>query len=71
MALEELTVAPRGGLFRSGRRDGRGPTAAACMIGVRMQKIKYFGSWAMESSVVLDYIDPTVLPCPATWHLFG
>eukprot|EP00873_Tetraselmis_striata_P033011 jgi/Tetstr1/453275/TSEL_003957.t1 len=36
-----------------------------------MQKIKYFGGRAMESSVVLDYIDPTVLPCPAAWHLFG
>eukprot|EP00873_Tetraselmis_striata_P042740 jgi/Tetstr1/463004/TSEL_007943.t1 len=50
-----------------------GATTAAYVIGVRMQKIKYFGGWAMESSVVLDYsIDPTVLPCPAAaWHLFG
>eukprot|EP00873_Tetraselmis_striata_P027418 jgi/Tetstr1/447682/TSEL_035040.t1 len=33
-----------------------------------LQLIKYFGGWAMESCVVLDYIDPTVLPCPAAWH---
>eukprot|EP00873_Tetraselmis_striata_P037896 jgi/Tetstr1/458160/TSEL_044651.t1 len=41
------------------------------VIGVTMQKIKYFGGWAMEFSVVLDYIDPTVMPCPVAWHLFG
>eukprot|EP00873_Tetraselmis_striata_P038663 jgi/Tetstr1/458927/TSEL_000391.t1 len=40
---------------------------AAYVIGVTMQKIKYFGGWAMESNVVLNYIyfDPTVLPCEA------
>eukprot|EP00873_Tetraselmis_striata_P012026 jgi/Tetstr1/432290/TSEL_021692.t1 len=48
-----------------------GATTTAYVIGVTMQKIKYFGGWAMETSVVLDYIDPTVLPCPAAWHLFG
>eukprot|EP00873_Tetraselmis_striata_P011873 jgi/Tetstr1/432137/TSEL_021594.t1 len=48
-----------------------GATTAAYVIGVTLQKIKYFGGWAKESSVVLDYIDPTVLPCPAAWHLFG
>jgi hypothetical protein len=26
-----------------------------------LQKIKYFGGWSTESSVVLDYIDPTIL----------
>eukprot|EP00873_Tetraselmis_striata_P020111 jgi/Tetstr1/440375/TSEL_028710.t1 len=51
--------------------DLTGATTVAYVIGVTMQKIKYFGGWAMESSVVLDYIDPTVLPCPAAWHLVG
>eukprot|EP00873_Tetraselmis_striata_P018441 jgi/Tetstr1/438705/TSEL_027254.t1 len=46
-------------------------TTAAYVIGVTMQKIKYFGGWAMEADMVLDYIDRTVLPCPAAWHLFG
>jgi hypothetical protein len=36
-----------------------------------MQKIKFFGGWARESDVVLDYIDPRVLPCPGAWQLFG
>eukprot|EP00873_Tetraselmis_striata_P043531 jgi/Tetstr1/463795/TSEL_008610.t1 len=49
----------------------KGATTATYVIGVTMQKIKYFGGWAMESSVVLDYIDPTGLPCLAAWHLFG
>eukprot|EP00873_Tetraselmis_striata_P021078 jgi/Tetstr1/441342/TSEL_029593.t1 len=82
MAVEELTMAPGAGLFRPGRRDGRGfawtshslrkgATTAAYVTGVMMQKIKYsIGGWAMEFSMVLDYIDPTMLPCPAAWHLF-
>jgi hypothetical protein len=36
-----------------------------------MHKIKFFGGWARESDVVFDYIDPTVLPCPGAWQLFG
>eukprot|EP00873_Tetraselmis_striata_P020949 jgi/Tetstr1/441213/TSEL_029469.t1 len=32
----------------------KGDTTAAYVIGVTMQKIKYFGGWAMESSAVLD-----------------
>eukprot|EP00873_Tetraselmis_striata_P036590 jgi/Tetstr1/456854/TSEL_043526.t1 len=47
---------------RKGLAVWQGATTAAYVIGVTMQKIKYFGGWAMESGVVLDYIDPTVLP---------
>jgi hypothetical protein len=36
-----------------------------------MEKIKFFGGWARESEVVLDYFDPTVLPSPGAWQLFG
>eukprot|EP00873_Tetraselmis_striata_P008724 jgi/Tetstr1/428988/TSEL_018963.t1 len=106
MAVEELTVAPRAGFIRPGRRDGRALLASAVnnffkdhgresmalgdlvsnvhkglaasqvtlhpeMMRAPLPKIKYFGGWAMESSVVLDYIDPTVMPYPAAWHLFG
>eukprot|EP00873_Tetraselmis_striata_P004796 jgi/Tetstr1/425060/TSEL_015524.t1 len=42
--------------------DVRGATTAAYVIGVMMEKIKYFGDWAMKSSMMLDYIEPTVLP---------
>eukprot|EP00873_Tetraselmis_striata_P033013 jgi/Tetstr1/453277/TSEL_003959.t1 len=43
---------------------------AAYAIGVVMQKIKRFGGWAQVSSVVLDYINPTALPCAASWQLY-
>eukprot|EP00873_Tetraselmis_striata_P036362 jgi/Tetstr1/456626/TSEL_043329.t1 len=55
-----------------GQAKGTADTlTTAYVISVTMQKIKYFGGWAMESGVVLDYIDPTVLPCQAAWHLSG
>jgi hypothetical protein len=50
----------------------KGAATAAYNIGTPMQKIiKFFGGWARELDVVLDYIDPTVLPCPGAWRLFG
>eukprot|EP00873_Tetraselmis_striata_P004168 jgi/Tetstr1/424432/TSEL_001453.t1 len=49
----------------------KGAATAAYAIGVVLQKIKHFGGWAQLSSVVLDYIDPTALPCAASWQLFG
>jgi hypothetical protein len=36
-----------------------------------MQEINFFGGWARESDVVLDYNDRTVLPSPGAWQLFG
>jgi hypothetical protein len=38
-----------------------GAATAAYNIGVTLQKIKHFGGWSTESSVVLDYIDPIAL----------
>eukprot|EP00873_Tetraselmis_striata_P029593 jgi/Tetstr1/449857/TSEL_036919.t1 len=48
-----------------------GAATAAYAIGVVLQKIKHFGGWAEFSSVLLDYINPTALPCEASWRLFG
>ena len=47
--------------------------AATCMnaIGVPLPTIRYWGGWARDSSVVHDYIDPTVRPSPAAFQLFG
>jgi hypothetical protein len=33
--------------------------------------MQFFGGWARESDVVLDYIDQTVLPSPGAWQLLG
>jgi hypothetical protein len=35
-----------------------------------MVKIKFFGGWAPDSDVVLDYIDPKRL-LGVAWQLFG
>eukprot|EP00873_Tetraselmis_striata_P028832 jgi/Tetstr1/449096/TSEL_036308.t1 len=48
----------------------KGAATAAYAISVLLQKIKHFGGWAQLSSVVLDYINPTALPCAASWQLF-
>eukprot|EP00873_Tetraselmis_striata_P012177 jgi/Tetstr1/432441/TSEL_021817.t1 len=48
-----------------------GAATAAYAIGVVLQKIKHFGGWAQLSTVVLDNINPTALPCAASWQLFG
>jgi hypothetical protein len=39
----------------------KGAATAAYSVDVTLQKIKHFGGWSTESSVVLDYIDPTAL----------
>eukprot|EP00873_Tetraselmis_striata_P003211 jgi/Tetstr1/423475/TSEL_014156.t1 len=49
----------------------KGIAIAAYAFGVVLQKIKHFGGWVVFSSVVLDYIDPTALPCAASWQFFG
>jgi hypothetical protein len=36
-----------------------------------MQEMEVFGGWARVSDVVLEYIDPTILPSAGAWQLFG
>eukprot|EP00873_Tetraselmis_striata_P005481 jgi/Tetstr1/425745/TSEL_016165.t1 len=45
--------------------------SAANAIGVPLSHIRYQGGWATNSDVVLDYIDPNVLPSPGAWFFFG
>eukprot|EP00873_Tetraselmis_striata_P009360 jgi/Tetstr1/429624/TSEL_019522.t1 len=70
-----LACRPSNNFFKD---HGREPMALGDLVSkvrkglAASQNIKYFGGWAMESSVVLDYyIDPTAMPSPAAWHLFG
>eukprot|EP00873_Tetraselmis_striata_P046306 jgi/Tetstr1/466570/TSEL_011072.t1 len=53
------------------QREGQAKWMADTLTSWLQLKIKYFSGWALESIVVLAYINPTVLPCPAAWHLFG
>eukprot|EP00873_Tetraselmis_striata_P045238 jgi/Tetstr1/465502/TSEL_000885.t1 len=49
----------------------KGAASAAHAIGVSLSHIRYQGGWATNSGVVLDYIDPNVLPSPGAWFFFG
>eukprot|EP00873_Tetraselmis_striata_P029062 jgi/Tetstr1/449326/TSEL_003841.t1 len=49
----------------------KGAASAANAIGVPLSHIRYQGGWATKSDVVLDYIDPNVLPSPVAWFFFG
>eukprot|EP00873_Tetraselmis_striata_P045877 jgi/Tetstr1/466141/TSEL_010703.t1 len=49
----------------------KGAASAANPIGVPLSHIRYQGGWATNSDVVLDYIDPNVLPSPGAWFFFG
>eukprot|EP00873_Tetraselmis_striata_P045964 jgi/Tetstr1/466228/TSEL_010785.t1 len=49
----------------------KGAASAANAIGVPLSHIRYQGGWATISDVVLDYIDPNVLPSPGAWFFFG
>eukprot|EP00873_Tetraselmis_striata_P011442 jgi/Tetstr1/431706/TSEL_021231.t1 len=49
----------------------KGTTSAANAIGAPLSHIRYQGGWGTTSGVVLDYIDPNVLPSPGAWFFFG
>eukprot|EP00873_Tetraselmis_striata_P004471 jgi/Tetstr1/424735/TSEL_015252.t1 len=49
----------------------KGAASAANAIGVPLSHIRYQGGWATTSDVVLDYIDPNVLPSPGACFFFG
>eukprot|EP00873_Tetraselmis_striata_P005747 jgi/Tetstr1/426011/TSEL_016358.t1 len=49
----------------------KGAASAANAIGVPLSHIRYQGGWATNSDVVLDHIDPNVLPSPGAWFFFG
>eukprot|EP00873_Tetraselmis_striata_P002551 jgi/Tetstr1/422815/TSEL_013606.t1 len=49
----------------------KGAASAANAIGTPLSHIRYQGGWATNSDVVLDYIDPNVLPSPGAWFFFG
>eukprot|EP00873_Tetraselmis_striata_P001257 jgi/Tetstr1/421521/TSEL_012468.t1 len=49
----------------------KGATSAASAIGFPLSHIRYQGGWALNSDVVLDYIDPNVLPSLGAWFFFG
>eukprot|EP00873_Tetraselmis_striata_P021044 jgi/Tetstr1/441308/TSEL_029559.t1 len=49
----------------------KGAASAANAIGLPLSHIRFQGGWATNSDIVLDYIDPNVLPSPGAWFFFG
>ena len=61
---------PPGGAWSS--HSLRSGAASAChAVGVSLPSIRYWGGWAATSSVVNDYIDPTVRADEAAYVFFG
>jgi hypothetical protein len=49
----------------------KGAITATYAIGVHCRKSFFPGGWATESSVVLHYVDPTLVPTTMNWYFFG
>eukprot|EP00873_Tetraselmis_striata_P020350 jgi/Tetstr1/440614/TSEL_028924.t1 len=70
-AISLVNAAPPAGTSRTSHSLRKGAASAANAIGAPLSHIRYQGGWATNSDVVLDYIDPNVLPSPGAWFFFG
>eukprot|EP00873_Tetraselmis_striata_P044997 jgi/Tetstr1/465261/TSEL_009963.t1 len=66
-----VSAAPPAGTSWTSHSLRKGAASAANAIGVPLYHIRYQGLWATNYDVVLDYIDPNVLPSPGAWFFFG
>eukprot|EP00873_Tetraselmis_striata_P036196 jgi/Tetstr1/456460/TSEL_043184.t1 len=66
-AVRLVGAAPLAGTSWSSHSLRKGASSAANAIGAPLSHIRYQGGWATNSDVVLDYIDPNVLPSPGAW----
>eukprot|EP00873_Tetraselmis_striata_P012127 jgi/Tetstr1/432391/TSEL_021788.t1 len=70
-AVRLVGAAPPAGTSWTSHSLRKGAASAANAIGVPLSHIRYQGGWATNSDVVLNYIDPNVLPSPGAWFFFG
>eukprot|EP00873_Tetraselmis_striata_P038601 jgi/Tetstr1/458865/TSEL_004374.t1 len=70
-AVRLVGAAPPAGTSWTSHSLRKGAASAANAIGVPLSHIRYQGGWVTNSDVVLDYIDPNVLPSPGAWFFFG
>eukprot|EP00873_Tetraselmis_striata_P003095 jgi/Tetstr1/423359/TSEL_014052.t1 len=70
-AVRLVGAAPPAGTSWTSHNLRKGAASAANSIGAPLSHIRYQGGWGTNSDVVLDYIDPNVLPSPGTWFFFG
>eukprot|EP00873_Tetraselmis_striata_P009234 jgi/Tetstr1/429498/TSEL_019403.t1 len=70
-AVNLVNAAPPAGTSWTSHSLRKGAASAANAIGAPLSHIRHQGGWATNSDVVLDYIDPNVLPSPGAWFFFG
>eukprot|EP00873_Tetraselmis_striata_P010232 jgi/Tetstr1/430496/TSEL_020304.t1 len=70
-AISLVNAAPPADTSWTSHSLRKGAASAANAIGVPLSHIRYQGGWATNYDVVLDYIDPNVLPSPGSWFFFG
>eukprot|EP00873_Tetraselmis_striata_P036234 jgi/Tetstr1/456498/TSEL_043221.t1 len=70
-AVNLVNAAPPAGTSWTSHSLRKGAASAANAIGAPLSHIRYQGGWATNSDVVLNYIDPNVLPSPGAWFFFG
>eukprot|EP00873_Tetraselmis_striata_P023084 jgi/Tetstr1/443348/TSEL_031363.t1 len=70
-AVNLVNAAPPAGTSWTSHSLRKGAASAANAIGAPLSHIRYQGGWVTNSDVVLDYIDPNVLPSPGAWFFFG
>eukprot|EP00873_Tetraselmis_striata_P015711 jgi/Tetstr1/435975/TSEL_024856.t1 len=70
-AVRLVGAAPPAGTSWTTHSLRKGAASAANAIGVPLSHIRSQGGWTTNSDVVLDYIDPNVLPSPGAWFFFG
>eukprot|EP00873_Tetraselmis_striata_P001359 jgi/Tetstr1/421623/TSEL_012564.t1 len=70
-AISLANAAPPAGTSWTSHSLRKGAASAANAIGVPLSHIRDQGGWATNSDVVLDYIDPNILPSPGAWFFFG
>eukprot|EP00873_Tetraselmis_striata_P043278 jgi/Tetstr1/463542/TSEL_008421.t1 len=70
-AVRLVGAAPPAGTPWTSHNLRKGAASAANAVGVPLSHIRYQGGWATNSDVVLDYIDPNILPSPGAWFFFG
>eukprot|EP00873_Tetraselmis_striata_P011457 jgi/Tetstr1/431721/TSEL_021245.t1 len=70
-AVRLVGAAPPAGTCWTSHSLRKKATFAANAIGAPLSHIRYQGGWVTNSNVVLDYIDPNVLPSHGAWFFFG
>eukprot|EP00873_Tetraselmis_striata_P004846 jgi/Tetstr1/425110/TSEL_015572.t1 len=70
-AVRLVGAAPPAGTSWTSHSLCKGAASAANAIGTPLSLIRSQDGWATNSDVVVDYIDPNVLPSPGAWFFFG